>query len=173
MARLSIRLTTATSIHLCAVCSSGCVMCSAAAAVTRCRSTCTRIGSRPPALATSELWTDLLSVSMAALGQKQTCAVQSGERTCGCLFDQLVGKLLETQRHVEAQFLDGLEIDEQLKLCRHLHWKVGRLLALEDAVDIPCRQTKLFAANVTIRNQAAQFRKKAIVIDRWHSVAER
>src|SRR5262249_453038 len=29
------------------------------------------------------------------------------------------------------------------------------LLALEDAVDISCRQAKLFAANVTIRDQAA------------------
>jgi hypothetical protein len=50
-------------------------VCSAAVAMTRCRSTCTRIGSCPPALATSRLWTDLLSVSMSALGQKQTCAV--------------------------------------------------------------------------------------------------
>src|SRR6516164_5644831 len=50
----------------------------------------------------------------------------------------------------EAQRLGGLEIDDQLKLCRHLQWKIGRLLTLEDAVDVPCRQAKLFAANVTI-----------------------
>ena len=57
-----------------------------------------------------------MSVSMAALGQK---------RTCVSLFDQLVGKLLEAQWHIETQFLNGLEIDDQFKLCRHLHWKVG------------------------------------------------
>jgi hypothetical protein len=83
MARLSIRSTTAVSIRLCAACSSGCAMCSAAVVMTRCRSTCTRIGSCPPALATSRLWTDLLSVSMSALGQKQTCAVQLGVSALG------------------------------------------------------------------------------------------
>src|SRR5215471_21431126 len=77
MAQLSIRSTTATSIHLCAACSSECAMCSAAVAMTSCRSIYTRIGSRPPALATSRLWTDLLSVSMAALGHKQTFAPQT------------------------------------------------------------------------------------------------
>jgi hypothetical protein len=33
-------------------------------------------------------------------------------------FDHLVGELLEMQRHVEAQRLGGLEIDDQLKLKR-------------------------------------------------------
>src|SRR6266566_3409069 len=89
------------------------------------------------------------------------------------LFDHLVSELLEMQRHLEAQRLGGLEIDDQLKLCRHLQWKIGRLLTLEDAVDVPCRQAKLFAANVTIRDQAARFRKKAIEIDRRHAVAGR
>ena len=70
------------------------------------------------------------------------------------LFDHLVGALLEMQRHVEAQRLGGLEIDDQLELCRRLHWKVGRLLALEDAVDVSCRLAKLFG-DITIRDQAA------------------
>jgi hypothetical protein len=38
-----------------------------------------------------------------------------------------------------------------------LHGKISRLLALEDAVDIPCRPGELFDANVTIRDQAARF----------------
>src|SRR5690242_21350893 len=53
----------------------------------------------------------------------------------------------------ESERLGGLEIDDQLKLCRHLHGEIGRLLTLEDAVDISCRQAKLFAANVTIRDR--------------------
>src|SRR6266566_9283998 len=87
------------------------------------------------------------------------------------LFDQLVSELLELQRHLEAQRLGGLEIDDQLKLCRRLQWKVGRLLTLEDAVDVPCRQAKLFVASLTKRDQAAWFREEAIEIDRRHAVA--
>src|SRR5437763_4752480 len=86
-------------------------------------------------------------------------------------FDHLVGALQEGPRHVEAERLRGLEIDDQLKLCRHLQRKIGRLVTLEDAVDVPCRQAKLFAANVTIRYQAARFCKKAIEIDCRHAVA--
>src|SRR6266403_4958714 len=89
------------------------------------------------------------------------------------LFDQLVSELLELQRHLEAQRLGGLEIDDQLKLCRRLQWKVGRLLTLEDAVDVPCRQAKLFVASLTKRDQAARLRKEAIEIDRRHAVAGR
>jgi hypothetical protein len=32
------------------------------------------------------------------------------------LFDHLIGKLLKMQRHVEAEHLGGLEVDDQLKL---------------------------------------------------------
>jgi hypothetical protein len=39
---------------------------------------------------------------------------QSQERSP--LFDHLVGKLLEMQRHVEAEYLGGLEVDDQLEL---------------------------------------------------------
>ena len=40
------------------------------------------------------------------------------------------------RRHVEAERLGGLEVDDQLELGRLLHRQVGRLLALEDAIDI-------------------------------------
>src|SRR5688572_3893234 len=51
-------------------------------------------------------------------------------------FDNLVGALLEMQRHVQAERLGSLEIDDQLELDRGLHWKFARLCAFEDAVDI-------------------------------------
>jgi len=68
------------------------------------------------------------------------------------LLDHLIGSRKQFVWDGEAQRLGGLEIDDQLKLCRHLQWKIGRLLTLEDAVDVPCRQAKLFAANVTMRS---------------------
>ena len=40
---------------------------------------------------------------------------------------------------VEAERLGGLEIDHQLVLGRRLHRQVGRLLALEDAIDVAGR----------------------------------
>ena len=40
------------------------------------------------------------------------------------------------RRHGEAERLRGLEIDHQLEFGRRLHRQVGRLLALEDAIDV-------------------------------------
>jgi hypothetical protein len=42
-------------------------------------------------------------------------------------------------RYFEAERLRGLEVDDQLVLGRRLDRKVGRLLALEDAVDVARR----------------------------------
>ena len=53
------------------------------------------------------------------------------------LFDHFVGDLLEVHGYVEAQRFGSLEVDNKLILCRRLHRHVGRLLALEDAVDVP------------------------------------
>ena len=60
-----------------------------------------------------------------------------------------------TSRHVEAERLGGLEIDHQLVLGRRLHRQVGRLLALEDAVDIAGRAAVLVDRIGPVGDQAA------------------
>jgi hypothetical protein len=44
--------------------------------------------------------------------------------------------LLKLNRHLKAECLGGLEVDHQFVLGRRLHWQVGRLLALEDAINV-------------------------------------
>src|SRR5262249_20279240 len=51
-------------------------------------------------------------------------------------FDHLVGARQQRRWHVQAERLGGLEIDHEFVLRRRLNRKVGRLLALEDAVDV-------------------------------------
>src|SRR5437870_3333660 len=55
------------------------------------------------------------------------------------LLDHLVGARKQRRRNFDANRPRGLEIDHQLILGRRLHRQVGRLLALEDAIDIGSR----------------------------------
>src|SRR5471030_2394853 len=60
-------------------------------------------------------------------------------RSKKALFDHLVGLRKQRWGDREAERLGGLEVDHQFVLGRHLHWKVGGLLALEDAIDVAGR----------------------------------
>ena len=66
------------------------------------------------------------------------------------------------RRHVEAERLRGLEVDDGVELGRRLHRQVGRLLALEDAIDVRCRSPELVAQIGPIGDQAAGRDEQAI-----------
>src|SRR5215468_5021031 len=52
------------------------------------------------------------------------------------LFDHLIGALLQKERHVQAERLGGLDVDDKLELDRGLDRKIGRLFSAQDAVNI-------------------------------------
>src|SRR5689334_9828697 len=61
------------------------------------------------------------------------------QQTAGLFLDHLVGGRQEAPRHIEAERLGGLHIDDELILGRRLNRKVSWLLAFEDAVKVACR----------------------------------
>jgi hypothetical protein len=59
------------------------------------------------------------------------------------LFDHLVGARQQGLGNGEAKRLRSLEVDNQFVLGWSLDRQVGWLLALEDAMDVTCRASKL------------------------------
>src|SRR5260221_13363713 len=70
-------------------------------------------------------------------------------------FDHLVGAGDEGRRKIEAEGFCRLHVNHQIILCRSLDLKIGRLLALENAIDITGRAPKLVDAIGPVENQPA------------------
>jgi hypothetical protein len=75
-------------------------------------------------------------------------------------FDHLVGTGEYGRRHRQAERFSGLEVDDQLVLGRRLHRQVGRLLGLEDAVDIAGRAAVLVDQVRPVGDEATGWDKK-------------
>jgi len=85
-------------------------------------------------------------------------------------FDHLVGALLKQQRHVKSERLGGLKVDNQLKLDRGLDWKLARFCALEDAINIRRRASKIIDQVISVGQQAADCGELTVRIDGWEVV---
>jgi hypothetical protein len=75
------------------------------------------------------------SVANAAMCQQRTHAPQQ----ITTLFDHLVGAGEYRRRNGEAEGLGSFEVNDKLELGRRLNRKIGRVLALEDAIDVAGR----------------------------------
>src|SRR5207245_10063506 len=78
-----------------------------------------------------------------------------GEMNSRRSFDHLVGAGEQRRWHGEAERLGSLKIDHQLVFGRRLHRKVGRLLALEDAINVGGRAPEVIDLISAVGDQTA------------------
>src|SRR4051794_27631817 len=95
----------------------------------------------------------VFSLRASAMLSSSLVSVMNGPS--GLSFDHLVGAEQERLRHGEAEGLGGLEVDRKLELDRLLDGEVGRLGALQDAVDITSRAAEQIDPVDAIGDQTA------------------
>src|SRR5215831_13355674 len=88
-------------------------------------------------------------------------------------FDHLVGTGEQRRRYLDAERPRGLEVDHQLVFGWRLHRKIGRLFALEDAINVVGRAPEWVGCIRPIADQAAASGVVAVRVDRGQSVAGR
>src|SRR5262249_60302252 len=72
-----------------------------------------------------------------------------------------------------AKFFRSLEVDHKLVLGWFLHWQVGRLLALENAVDVLGRAPELVNKVGPIGHQPAGGGERTLIVDSGQFVLSR
>jgi hypothetical protein len=87
------------------------------------------------------------------------------------LFDHLVGAAEQRHRNVETERVSGLEVDHQFEFGRALHWQVGGLLALKDAIDVASSLPAWIDRVRSIRNQPTVSNEDAEWVGCWQSVS--
>src|SRR4051812_9028693 len=89
------------------------------------------------------------------------------------LFNHLVSARKQHRRYVKAERSRGLHIQNELVFGGRLHWQIGRLLALEDTVNVDGGLAKLVDVVWPVADQSTIVDEKAERIDGRQTMASR